>query len=255
MKDKKLIERRFAAHFATYNQHAKVQGDICERLSEMVCDSVDILDTDDLRILEVGAGTGLLTSSLLPRFGGSKWFVNELSSDAKPYLDGVFGVSGATPTYLFGDAESMALPQQLDMVVSSSAVQWFDDVDSFIASLSLKPGGVVAISTFGVDNFREIAYATQSDGLTYLEESHFVKLFDSLGYEVVSAVSYSKELLFDNPVEVLRHLRYTGVNSIRSVSWSKGLMARFVERYVERYSCGPSVKLTYNPLLIVAKKI
>ncbi len=255
MKDKKLIERRFAAHFDTYNHHAKVQEEICALLSEYVELYVgsSLMCVD--KVLEVGAGTGFLTKRLFPLFPSASWYINDLVTKALPYLEDISLSHSVSPEYLFGDAETIALPIDLDLVVSASAVQWFDDIQGFISNLSVREGGVVAISTFSNQNFKEIAYATESEGLLYADERQLVRWFEDSGYRVERVYSYIKEVFFESPLEVLRHLKYTGVNGIKSVQWNKRRLEQFSERYIANYSTDAGVKLTYNPLIDIATRL
>ena len=288
MKDKKLIERRFAAHFATYNHHATVQEEICALLSDYVIQYINSSKTAVNRALEVGAGTGFLTMKMLPAFPLATWYLNDLVPKALPYLKDISLSSSVMPRYMFGDAENITLPHDLDLVVSASAVQWFDDIGSFISNLSMQQGGVVALSSFASQNFKEIAYATQSNGLVYAEEQQYIKWFEDSGYHVERVYSYIKEIYFESPLEVLRHLKYTGVNGIKSVQWNKRVLKEFSERYTASYSsnfCYKSgdrydiddssdsddsgdsidtfnstnrvnrVRLTYNPLIVIARKL
>ena len=72
-------------------------------------------------------------------------------------------------------------------------------------------------------------------------------------------VLYSREdlirLTFASPMEVLKHLKETGVTGIGSRTWTRQSLAEFCRRYEQRYpSPEGGVLLTYHPIYMIAKK-
>lgn len=250
MIDKKLIEHRFASHFATYNNHAKVQEEICACLSS----HIESCNISPKTALEIGAGTGFLTKHLLQAYPNCKWHLNDLTPKAHPYLEAIRSAANANADYLFGDAENIQFPQNLDLIASASAIQWFDNIELFLTTLNQKSGATLAISTFSTDNFKEIAKATQTEGLTYPSQSQLEQWLAISNYTITHIETYTTEQFFDSPIEVLRHLKYTGVNAIKSVKWSKRELENFTSRYNKYFRSQAGVKLTYNPIIIVATK-
>jgi len=62
-------------------------------------------------------------------------------------------------------------------------------------------------------------------------------------------------LTFQHPLEVLRHLKYTGVTANASRVWTRGKQERFCRDYQERFpSADGGVTLTYRPLYILVVK-
>ncbi|MFI3321624.1 MAG: methyltransferase domain-containing protein [Rikenellaceae bacterium] len=250
MIDKKLVERRFASHFDTYNNHAKVQQAISIRLAEKLSN----LCLNPKKGLEIGAGTGFLTRQTTKLYSDCSWTLNDISHKAHPYLEQICRENRVVASYIFEDAECYDFQEKFDLVVSASVVQWFDDLEGFIAKLPVKSGSIIAITTFDNQNFREIAFATNSQGLRYFGESDFCRWFDNNGYEKLLCESYCEMLEFENPTEVLRHLKYTGVNAIENVKWSRGKLEKFCEIYSSNFSSKNGVLLTYNPILMIFRK-
>lgn len=158
--------------------------------------------------------------------------------------------------YLWGDAELLPLPGELDMIASASAVQWFDNLPLFIdrAVGSLCCGGYFAFTTFGTDNFREIR-ATTGEGLHYYTSEQLQELLTAAGYGIVETLEYTRHLPFDTPADVLRHIKATGVNSIRKARWGKQQLMDFETAYREHFSMPDGrVALTYHPILVLAQK-
>ena len=249
--DKQLLKKRFAATFRQYDSLAVVQQEICGQLDEMIG---RICPGRIGRAMEVGCGTGFLTHYLLRRYPDAEWIVNDLIEESEIYLRPY--ASGHYVEYLWGDAELLPLPGELDMIASASAVQWFDNLPLFIdrAVGSLCCGGYFAFTTFGTDNFREIR-ATTGEGLHYYTSEQLQELLTAAGYGIVETLEYTRHLPFDTPADVLRHIKATGVNSIRTARWGKQQLMDFETAYREHFSMPDGrVALTYHPILVLAQK-
>ena len=72
--------------------------------------------------------------------------------------------------WLIGDIEQLTLPQSLDAVISSSALQWMTDLPTLLHRIhdALKPNAYFGFSTFGPDNLTEIKQLT-GQGLNYID--------------------------------------------------------------------------------------
>ena len=92
--------------------------------------------------------------------------------------------------------------------------------------------------------------------MSYYEADAFQQLLTECGFEILEWEEYIRQLTFDSPLEVLKHIRATGVNSIRPVHWTKGQLERFETDYQNAYSTPTgSVTLTYHPMLTLARKV
>ena len=62
-------------------------------------------------------------------------------------------------------------------------------------------------------------------------------------------------LAFASPVEVLHHLKATGVTATGNRLWTKGRLEQFRKQYIEQFSTPDGcVTLTYRPVYFVAIK-
>ncbi|MEH0158563.1 malonyl-ACP O-methyltransferase BioC [Limibacter armeniacum] len=244
--DKQLVAERFRNNFATYESEAVVQRHMVNRL-------FGLLENESVkpqRILEIGCGTGFLTKKLKALPFHMYW-LNDLVFEAVNNCLSL--VDSAFP--LVGDIEQKALPEQLDLVASSATFQWIANFPAFAKRLHrhMAVEGVLAFSTFGPANMQEIRALTGA-GLDYpcLHE-----LTDMLSpyFEISQAEQEQQVLVFENPIEVLKHLRQTGVTGLSRQHWGKEQLRHFCESYQDRFSIAGGVKLTYEPIYIVAKKI
>ncbi len=250
--DKKLIHDRFAANLARYNRLATVQRAICRELYAAL--EPFLKQSRAARVLEIGAGTGFLTSIVAPRLPSSEWFVNDLVPESEAFLRRL-SLPPST-TFLWGDAEEISLPCDIDLIISSSAVQWFADLPGFVARCreSLSDGGTLAFTTFGPSNFTEIREQT-GEGLEYYTLSGVADLLIASGFEVLHSSQYRRQMLFSSPVEVLHHIKATGVNGLGRTRWTSRRLKQFEEGYRDHHTTiDGNVTLTYHPLIIVARK-
>lgn len=254
MVDKKLIASRFSSHMASYDHYATVQNEICARLAFLLQQCVEGGNFRVRRALEVGAGTGFLTSRMLEMYGASRWFVNDITTQSRSYIEEHAVLKKAAMVeYLWGDAESIELPASLDLVVSSSAMQWFESVDKFVSRLDVRPEGIVAFSSFGPQNFREMRVATGGYGLEYPTLEQFEAQISKNGYKPIKVEEYTSQLWFSSAIEVLHHIKNTGVNALSAPRWQKADLQQFIKRY-EAFALEAKVPLTYHPLIVIAKK-
>lgn len=249
--DKNLLRNRFAANLCNYNSLAVVQAEICAQLAEMaqrLCDAPS-------SAMEIGAGTGFLTARLTEIYPEARWTVNDIVTEAERYIAPL--INGRDINCLWGDAESLDLPLGLDMIASASTIQWFDDTKRFLsrAHRALNHGGWLCLSTFGPENFTEIK-ATTGQGLEYYTAAELKSMLQKTGFETEKISEYVKSLHFDSPIDVLRHIKATGVNSIGTVRWTKKDLRGFETAYRKSFPVGSDkVSLTYHPILIVARKL
>ena len=249
--DKRLLKTRFGACLESYDSLASVQDGICGKLAEMIdriCPKVMG------RVLEIGAGTGFMTRRIVGLFPDAQWFINDLVGESARYLDRY--TTGCRKEYVWGDAETVSFPDALDLIVSASTVQWFDDLPRFFtrAADALNPNGHLAFSTFGPGNFAEIR-ATTGEGLDYFDRRETESALEAAGFAVIETLEYTVPRHFPTPADVLRHIRATGVNSLRQIRWTRRTLSDFETNYRRDFGMDDGrVVLTYRPVLIVAQK-
>jgi malonyl-CoA O-methyltransferase len=254
MIDKQLVRERFGKSLGSYASHAVVQNSMASGLSEMV---LRICGEQTLgRVLEVGSGTGALTSELLKRLRAKCYFANDIVDESRGYLEKVFerftvDESGFIP----GDIESGGMiPDDLDLVISNATLQWLGDLEGFFRKMQchIRHGGMLAFSTFGPMNMHEIS-SIEGSGLPYLSLGGLMELAGKY-FDIVECAEEQVIMEFPTPVDVLHHIRVTGVNGLYRKSWTKGRYRQFIDSYLERFSTGAGVSLTYHPIYCCLKK-
>lgn len=240
--DKENTAGRFAAGASSYDSNATVQRSIAQSL---LSKAREALGADaPARILEVGCGTGILTRLVAESFGGAELEMWDLCP--APWL-GELGLVRS------GDAEVMVRRTEAaayGMVISASTIQWFNSPGHFLGrcSRALTPGGILAVSTFGPDNLCELSRHTGL-GLPTMALEQWKKLKID-GLTLVGADQEHIQLRFDGPMDIFRHLKKTGVNSLGSNSTA---MLRKALNQMSPAGDDGGFELTYHPIYLIYK--
>lgn len=249
--DKQLIRRRFARRFASYHERAVVQKEMARRLASMIRRRKTASSV--CRGLEIGVGTGFLSARLLASYPDAAWYFNDLAPEAFGWVARYAGQKNAV--FLAGDAESLVLPDNLDLLASASAIQWFEDIPAFFtkARAVLRPGGLLALGTFGPGNMCELNHVS-GGGLGYPAPELLTQWLRHAGFCDRRIDAWEQNLVFPNASAVLRHIRETGVNAVSAPVWTPRRLRRLCDDYEHLFShaSGEGVTLTYRPLLLTA---
>lgn len=244
------IINRFAKAVSTYETQATVQRTAADRLTDLLGRHLHTLAP---RILEIGCGTGLLTRQITARFAPSEMVLNDICPEMEVCFTNV-----PRTTFLPGDAQTLPWPGRFDVIVSSSAVQWFEDLGAFAkrCAAALPKEGLIAISGFGPKTLTEVRQLT-GKGLTYPDFDGFVRAF-SEHFTPLEAEPLTCVMRFESGWEVLRHLKETGVTATgaaREQLWTRRQLAQFVTDYNRHFATDDGqVTLTYEPFLFVGKR-
>lgn len=240
------VQRSFRRGFATYDDSALVQKLIARGLTRRLLHHA--ADARFAHVFEAGYGTGQLTRLLLQHLPIQTLHLNDLAAAALPFAP--------TADYRPGDIETLPLPENLDLAISASMIQWIADPQALVQRLcgAVRPGGWLALSGFGPDHFPELqALGSQAAAPSLLSASAMAHLLPP-GWTVHEARSHSRAMWFAYPREVLRHLRDTGVNGRASRPWTRRDLDAFCQAYDQRFSRSGRVPLTYQPVWLIARK-
>lgn len=147
---KQRISDAFGAAATHYDDHAGPQRVAARLVADLAQRQ---RPSGVVRILEIGCGTGLLTRDIQARWPGAQLVVTDLSP---AMLDRAAAQGLVGGIFLAMDGESPPFEGSwFDLILSSLAFQWFDDVPSAIGRLAslLTPGGSLIFSTMGQDSF------------------------------------------------------------------------------------------------------
>ena len=248
MPDKALVKKRFSRCLQTYSGEAEIQQTMAEKLSGMIVRQ----RTRFRRVLEIGAGTGLLTALLDEKISWEHRTVNDLAGDCAS-----FHVSRRNTVFLPGDAETLDWGNEpFDLICSNAAFQWFEDLPAFLKKIksSINQNGLLAFSTFGPENLAEIRALT-GHCLHYFPLDRLKNVLESCGFDVLDSCEEVLIRSFGDPLEILRTMHRTGVTASSDRTWwTPRRLAEFRRSYRERFGTPENqVKLTWHPIYISAK--
>ena len=245
--DKVLVAQRFAKAGQSYIEQAVVQKQISAQLFEylkMYCPQ------SLPSVLEIGCGSGNLTHLFHSYFQVDQLFLNDLYEDVDQHFSTIENIA-----WLIGDIEQLHLPQSLDAVISSSALQWMTDLPTLLHRIhdALKPNAYFGFSTFGSDNLTEIKQLT-GQGLNYISLEFLKRQLEQQNFEVLFIEQEVKQIYFDHPKSVLQHLKATGVTATaKSHRWTKQSLQQFYSDYQQFYD-EQGFRLTYHPIYVIARR-
>lgn len=245
--DKELVARRFSHSRSTYDREAHVQQQVAAKMMRM-------LAAERFRhIVEFGCGTGSYSRLLLHTAQPETLLLNDLCREMEESVREL--CDGAAVRFVPGDAERLDFPEGTDLITSCSTLQWFNDPAAFFVRChhALAKNGILAFSTFGAENMHEIRQLT-GHGLNYLPIEELQALLTP-HFDVLHAEEEIVSLPFTSPQAVLKHLKQTGVTGTEKRMWTRGRLQSFCGEYIDKFSdADGSVKLTYHPIYIIARK-
>ena len=241
--DYKHIKKQFEKSLNDYDKNAIVQDLMASKMVLELSKHKKEFDN----ILELGSGTGLATKRIIREIKYKNYYANDIVEKSKLYLKKII----PEVNFLHGNALKIKPSRKMDLIISNAMFQWFENLDKAIDILkfSLEKDGFLAFSTFAPDNFAELKDITGLS-LQYKSQEEIKEIIEKLGFEILYCENFYEELNFKTPLELLTHMKKTGVNSLSEKTWTVKKVKDFCDRYSKKY---PKTKLTYSPIIVIAK--
>ena len=214
--DKSQVRRHFSRAAKSYEQHDVLQREVQVALLERL----DFYTQTPQREVDAGAGTGRGSALLKRRYGKAEVIAVDL---ALPMLRAAKQHSSWLKPFIRVCAEATSLPladHSVDVLHSNLCFQWIDDLPALFGECVrvLKPGGLLAFSTFGPDTLQELraawAEADQQPHVSRFLDMHDVgdaMLNAGLRDPVLDVFRYT--LTYSEPRKLLEELRGLGATN------------------------------------------
>lgn len=252
--DKSRVALRFAQAGQSYTEHAIAQKQICQHLMQLMLDHLPT--QHQARVLEIGCGSGNLSHLLLQHLQIDRLILNDIYAEVQRHFS-----QQQQLEWRIGDIEQLEFPTQLNLVTSSSALQWMTDLQAVFTKVAyaLVQQGFFCFSIFGQQNLKEIKALT-GQGLEYHTLPELQQVLTQTGFDVLHLSEQIKTLHFSHPKQVLQHLKATGVTATSaSHRWTKHSLQQFYQDYQQFSEMDPQGRaqytLSYHPIYCIARRI
>ncbi|MBI1195382.1 MAG: malonyl-ACP O-methyltransferase BioC [Gammaproteobacteria bacterium] len=178
--DKERVRRNFDRAASRYDGVAELQAETGRRLLERL----DYVRLQPECIIDLGAGTGVLTRALAKRYPKARVVALDIAESmlqtarvgTRPRLP----FAPRRQHHVCGDIESLPFKDNsCDLLISNLALQWCNDLDRVFAEFRrvTRPGGLITFTTCGPDTLRELrqAWRTVDD---YTHVNAFIDMHD-----------------------------------------------------------------------------
>lgn len=173
--DRAEVRRAFDRAAASYDAHAVLQREVCDRLFERL----DFIKLTPQRVLDLGAGTGYGLQYLHARYAEADMIALDLAPamlarartkfPAPSWRQQLAARFSSTPSarveFVCADMEQLPIQaNSLDLIWSSLTLQWANDLEGTLRGChrTLAPGGLMMFATFGPDTLKELRAAFAS---------------------------------------------------------------------------------------------
>jgi len=173
--DKRQACNAFSQAAERDDEVAVLQREIGQRLVERL----ELMLIEPKVILDIGSGTGVATAELSKRYKKAQILALDF---AFPMLlkTRKRGSWLRRPRCVCADLEQLPFADSsVDLIYSNAALQWSNDLEHTFSEFMrvLRPGGLVAFTTFGPDTLKELRQAwSEADGGSHV--SQFLDMHD-----------------------------------------------------------------------------
>ena len=222
-----------------YDFNSAVQFDVAQTLFNMILEH----ELDLKKVVDVGCGTGYLSSKLIAKFQNSQFILNDFAPNMLEIVHNKF-LNHKNVSYHLADAEFANFSSNdIDLIVANLSMQWFTNPKLGIKNL-WQQTECLAFSILISDTFKDWLKAHQKLkvkylGSKYLSKSQLTDFCLKLSAGNATFLAQNIEVSFQDPIAFLNSLKAIGANSSNfkySYTELKKLIQNFPHGLVTNYS-------------------
>lgn len=216
---KRKLADTFGQRAQDYIKYAVVQRQAALYLADMI---EDVLPELTPPYIELGCGTGFVTTHLLPKLSPGRFEVTDISDEMLATCQQMLHVpEGVEVAFDIVDAEEFHAPDRYGLIVTALTAQWFENTHGVLIRLleSLKPGGLLVYSYLDERCFPEWKALCAESGLPYtgndLPTCRPVEIdFHKYSWEYASNELFTEE--YPSLADFFRNLKRIGAGTRKS---------------------------------------
>ena len=273
------IARRFDKHAGTYDNFSLIQKDMSRECIDILRKMAGEYQFHPKSILELGSGTGHLTSLLCKTFPDAYITALDCAPSMIKIASDKLGEQ-RNLELLVANIEDFEPQNTYDLIISNATIQWLSNPKEQMRYLNgfLTERSVSLHLTFGPKTFQEIRHCmteaiacrnrrdsgeqelndldTNSAGLqnmvTANSASIWKEIFTDQKLRYVSLDSEERILTYTTALSLLESIRKTGASYTTSLHLKPSELLKAIDLYNNLYACENGVRATYEIIKIVA---
>ena len=238
------IRSAFNQASSDYNEHALLQQEVAIRLS----DKFNVIAPNAEVILDLGAGTGLLSKQVTQRFPQAKILALDFAQESLKHNPATHKICA--------NAQHLPLADNsVDIITSSLMMQWCEDLSILFSECFrvLKNDGLLLFSSFGPDTLKELKKSwSVVDGAQHVND--FVDMHDvgdqllQNGFNAPVMEMEHIVLTYQSVIDLLKDLKAIGAQSVEGREKSLTGKAKFTQmiKSYESYRRDGKLPATYE---------
>lgn len=269
------VQRQFnQSAEGSYDIHADVQRTMAAQLVKSLIKWPNKGNAAELKILEIGCGTGNLTELLLNQWPDASITALDIAPAMIKAAEQRFKSNkSADIHFLQADVEMWAAEASLDsfdLIVSNACFQWLSHPRQTLCHLKriLRKKGSLVFTTFGPETFyelhqafTEVYYANgmepQRHGLSVLSPNQWRAALKEAGFSSIYSQQEILKETYASPKDFLQSVKAMGASTSEAIQLGglsyRRLFTEMYKVYEEKFSNQNGVEATYEVLLFEAE--
>lgn len=239
---KELVKKNFSKSTNSYDNFANVQKHMAKELMKNLNDNLN-----EIKILEIGSGTGILTNYLISKYPNSQITLIDIS---EPMIESCKNKFGNRLNYIVSDAENYEFENKFDLIISNATFQWFNNLNETVEKYKniLNENGKILFSIFAEGTYKELNESFLKVSKEYKYSQNFIGLEElkKIG-KILKEEYYMEE--YENLLNFLKSIKGIGAQS--SLTNKKVLTPNIIKTVEKEYLASYKKILVSNSLAYV----